>query len=167
MLLNCGTGGLLSVSWTARRSNQSILKEISPEYSLEELMVKLKLQHFGYLMWRTDSFVKTLMLGEIEGGRRRGRQRVRWLDQPSATRWMWVWVSSGSWWWTGKPGMLQSMRSQRVGPDWVTELTVYNTFLFRKIGLNCLYLQERFWIVNKLRLVEQSLAIHKHLTSVR
>ena len=71
---------LLSISWTARRSNQSILKEISPEYSLEELMVKLKLQHFGHLMWRTDSFEKTLMLGEIEGGRRRGRQRVRWLD---------------------------------------------------------------------------------------
>ena len=65
--------------WTARRSNQSILKEISPEYSLEGLMLKLKLQYFGYVMWRTDSFVKTLMLGKIEG-RRRGWQRMRWLD---------------------------------------------------------------------------------------
>ena len=71
---------LLRVPWTARRSNQSILKEISPEYSLKELMLKLKLQHFGHLMQRTDSLEKTLMLGKIEGGRRRGRQRMRWLD---------------------------------------------------------------------------------------
>ena len=71
---------LLRVLWTARRSNQSILKEISPEYSLEELMLKLKLQYFGHLMWRTDSLEKTLMLGKIEGGRRRGWQRMRWLD---------------------------------------------------------------------------------------
>ena len=71
---------LLRVPWTKRRSNQSILKEISPEYSLEGLMLKLKLQYFGHLMWRTDSFEKTLMLGKIEGGRRRGRQRMRWLD---------------------------------------------------------------------------------------
>ena len=70
----------MSVPWTARRSNQSILKEISPEYSLEGLMLKLKLQYLGYLMKRTDSFEKTLMLGKIEGGRRRGRQRMRWLD---------------------------------------------------------------------------------------
>ena len=71
---------LLRVPWTARRSNQSILKEISPEYSLEGLILKLKLQSFGYLMRRTDSFEKTLMLGKIEGRRRRGRQRMRWLD---------------------------------------------------------------------------------------
>ena len=71
---------LLRVPWTARRSNQSILKEISPEYSLEGLMLKLKLQYFGHLMWRTDSLEKTLMLGKIEGRRRRGRQRMRWLD---------------------------------------------------------------------------------------
>ena len=70
---------LLRVPWTARRSNQSILKEISPEYSLEGLMLKLKLQYFGYLMWRIDT-LKALMLGKIEGGRRRGRQRMRWLD---------------------------------------------------------------------------------------
>ena len=71
---------LLRVPWTARRSNQSILKEISPEYSLEGLMLKLKLQYSGYLMWRTGSFEKILMLGKIEDGRRRGRQKMRWLD---------------------------------------------------------------------------------------
>ena len=71
---------LLSVPWTARRSTQSILKEISPEYSLEGLMLKLKLEYFGHLMWRADSFEKTLMLGKIEGRRRRGQQRIRWLD---------------------------------------------------------------------------------------
>ena len=71
---------LLTVPQTARSSNQSILKEISPEYSLEELMLKLKLQYFGHLMWRTDSLEKTLMLGKIEGRRRRGQQRMRWLD---------------------------------------------------------------------------------------
>ena len=70
----------MRVPWTARRSNQSILKEISPEYSLEGLMLKLKLQYFDHLMRRTDSLEKTLMLGKIEGGRRRGRQRMRWLD---------------------------------------------------------------------------------------
>ena len=71
---------LLRVPWTARRFNQSILKEISPEYSLERLMLKLKLQYFDHLMWRADSLEKTLMLGKIEGRRRRGRQRMRWLD---------------------------------------------------------------------------------------
>ena len=71
---------LLRVCWTARRSNQSILKEISPGCSLEGLMLKLKLQYFGHLMWRVDSFEKTLMLGRVEGRRRRGRQRMRWLD---------------------------------------------------------------------------------------
>ena len=77
---------LLRVPWTTRRSNQSILKEISPEYALEGLMLKLKLQYFGHLMWRTDSFEKTLMLGNIEGERRRGWQRMRWLD--GITDWM-------------------------------------------------------------------------------
>ena len=71
---------LLRVPWTARRSNQSVLKDISPENSLEGLMLKLKLQYFGHLMWRADSFENTLMLGKIEGSRRRGRQRLRWLD---------------------------------------------------------------------------------------
>ena len=80
MLLNCGVGGLLRVPWTARRSNQSILKEISPQYLLEELMLKLKLQYFRHRMRRTDSLEKTLMLGKTEGRRRKGRQRLRWLD---------------------------------------------------------------------------------------
>ena len=116
---------LLRVPWTARRSNQSILKEISPKYSLEGLMLKLKLQYFGHLMQRADSFEKTLTLGKIEGGRRRGQQRMRWLDG-IITQWTWVWVISGSWWWTGKPGVLQSTGSQRVGYDWAnwTELIV-------------------------------------------
>ena len=77
--LNCGAGGLLRVPWTARRSNQSILKEINPEYSLERLMLKLKLQYFGHLMQRTNSLEETMMLGKIED-QRRGQQRMRWLD---------------------------------------------------------------------------------------
>ena len=102
---------LLRVPWPARRSNQSILKEISPEYSLEGLMLKLKLQYFGHLMWRTDLFEKTLMLGKIEG-RGEGDDRVwdGWMASP--THWTWIWVNSGSWWWTWRPGMLQSMGSQ-------------------------------------------------------
>ena len=80
MLLNCGVGEDLKIPWTARRSHQSILKEISPEYSLEGLMLKLKLQYFGHLMQRTDSLEKTLMLGGTGVRRRRGRQRMRWLD---------------------------------------------------------------------------------------
>ena len=100
----------LRVPWTARRSNQSILKEISPEYSLEGLMLKLNLQYFGQLMWRTDSFEKTLMLGKIEGRRRRGWHWMKWMASP--TQWIWVWVNSKSWWWTGRSGVLQSMGSQ-------------------------------------------------------
>ena len=80
MLLNCGWRRLLGVPWTARRSNQSIAKEISPGCSLEGLMLRLKLQHFGHLMRRTDSSEKTLKLGKIEGRRRRGRQRIKWLE---------------------------------------------------------------------------------------
>ena len=80
MLLNCGVGEDLRVPWTARRSNQSILKEISPGISLEGMMLKLKLEYFGHLMRRVDSLDKTLMLGGIGGRRKRGRQRMRWLD---------------------------------------------------------------------------------------
>ena len=112
---------LLRVPWIARRSNQSILKEISPEYSLEGLMLKLKLHYFGHLMWIADSLEKTLMLGKIEG-RRRGRQRMRSLDGLT-TQWTWIWVSSRSLWWTGKPDVLQSMGLQRVGHAWETELS--------------------------------------------
>ena len=99
---------LLRVPWTARRSNQSILKEISPECSLEGLMLKLKLQYFGHLMQKTDSFEKTLMLGKIEGRRRREQQRKSWLN--ATTNSMDMSLSKlWSWWWTGKPGMLQSI----------------------------------------------------------
>ena len=113
---------ILRVPWTARRSNQSILKEISPGCSLVGLILKLKLQYFGHLMRRADSFVKTLMLGKIEGRRRRGRQRMRDGWMASLTQWTWVWEDSGSWWWTGRPGVLRFMGSQRVGHDWATEL---------------------------------------------
>ena len=111
---------LLRVHWTARRSNQSILKEISPGCSLEELLLKLKLQYFGHLMWRVDSLEKTLILGGIGGRKRRDDRGDGWMA--SLTRLAWVWVNSGSWWWTGKPGVLWFMGSQRVGHDWVTEL---------------------------------------------
>ena len=112
---------LLRVPWTARRSNQSILKEISPECSLEGLMLKLKLHYFGHMMQRADSFEMTLMLGKIEvGGEGDDRGWDGWMA--SLTQWTWVWVNSGSWWWTGRPGMLWFMGSQRVWHNWVTEL---------------------------------------------
>ena len=99
----------------------AILKEVSPEYSLEGLMLRLKLQYFVHLMWRTDLLEKTQVLGKIEVKRRRdSRGWDGWMA--SLTPWTWVWASSRSWWWTMKPGVLQSMGSQRVGHDWVTEL---------------------------------------------
>ena len=110
---------LLRISWTARRSNQSILNEISLDYSLEGLMLELKLQSFGHLMQWTDSLEK---LGKIEGRMRKGDDRGwdGWMASPA--RWTWVWAGPGSWWWTGKPGVLQSMGPQRVRHDWGTEL---------------------------------------------
>ena len=109
---------LLRVPWTARRSNQSILKEISPEYSLEGLMLKLKLQYFGHLIWRTDSLGKSLMLRKIESRRRRGRQRMRWLNgitdlmDISLNKLQELVMDREAW----------SMGSQRVRHDWATEL---------------------------------------------
>ena len=99
-----------------------ILKEISPGCSLEGLMLKLKIQHFGHLMRRVDSLEKILMLGGIGDRRRRGRQRMRWLDGITNSM-TWIWVNSGSWWWTGRPGVLWHMGSQSLArlSDW-TEL---------------------------------------------
>ena len=104
---------LLRVPCMARRSNQSILKEINPEYSLVGLMSMLKLQYFGHLMWRINLLEKTLMLVKIEGRRRRGWQRMIWLDDIIDS---WVWANSWRQWRTGKPGV-----SQRVRTDWATE----------------------------------------------
>ena len=127
---------LLRVPWAARRSNQSILKEISPGCSLERLMLTLKLQYFDHLMRRADSFEKTLMLGKIEGRSRRGRQRMRWLDGITDSV-IWVWMNSGSWWWTGRPGVLRFMRLQSRTPlsDW-TELILSWVMLGKLLSLS-------------------------------
>ena len=112
---------LLRVPWTARRSNQSILK-INPGISLEGTMLKLKLQYFGHLMQRVASLEKRLWCWEglRAGGEGDDRGWDGWMA--SQTQWTWVWVNSGSWWWTGRPGVLRFMGSQRVGHDWATEL---------------------------------------------
>ena len=120
---------LFTVPWTARRSNQSILKEISPGISLEGMMLKLKLQYFGHFMQRVDSLEKILMLGGIgAGGKGDDRGWDGWMA--SLTWWTWVWVNSGCWWWTGRPGMLPFMGLQRIRHDWETglnwtELNIY------------------------------------------
>ena len=134
---------LLRVLWTARKSNQSILKEINPEYSMERLMLKLKLQYFGHLTQRTDSLEKALMLGKIEaGGEGDDREWDGWMALP--TRRTWAWASSGSWWWTRKPGVLHSMGSQRLEHDWVTELTELNLSIFLSLLV--------FWVLHLRRL---------------
>ena len=131
---------LLRVPWTARRSNQFILKEISAGCSSEGLMLKLKLKHFSHLMRRTDSLERTLMLGKIVGRRWDG-----WMA--SLTQWTWVWVDSESWWWMGRPGVLQFMGSQRVRHDWATELNWRSKYLsiafHRAIIINILTLSKK------------------------
>ena len=116
---------LLRVPWTARRSNQSILKEISPGISLGGMMLKLKLQYFGHLTWRADSLKKTLMLGKIEGRRRRGWQRMRWHHQLDGHEFEQALVVGDG------PGMLQSMGLQRKRHDWVTELNLCLLSIFK------------------------------------
>ena len=143
---------LLRVPWTARRSNHSILKEISPGCSLAGLVLKLKFENFGHVMRRDDSLEKTLMLGGIGGRRKRGRQSVRWLDG-SPTRWTWVWVNSGSWWWTGRPGVLRFMGWQRVRHDWATELNwtelrkLYNSALCGNDPESFIFHRNFFWFI--------------------
>ena len=132
---------LLRVPWTAGRSNQSILKEISPEYSLEGLMLKLKLQHFGHLMWRTH-WKRPWCWERLRAGEGDDRGWDDWMA--SLTQWTWVWVSSGSWWWTGKPGMLQSMEDTKSGTqqtelNWIP-ITKKNTLSRLGIGGNLLNL---------------------------
>ena len=114
----------LENSWTAGRSNESIRKEISPEYSLEDWCWNQNSQYFGHMMQNSDSLEKTLMLESLKaGGEGDDRECYGWMASP--IQWTWVWASSGIWWLTGKPGVLQSMGSQRVGHNWATELNWY------------------------------------------
>ena len=128
---------LLRVPWTARRSNQSILKEISPEYSLVGLMLKLNLQYCGHLMRRAKSLEKTWCWARLKAGGGEGDDRGQDGWMASLTQWTWVWANSRSWWWTGKPGMLQSMGLQRGRHDWATELNWTDPFPFVCSWLLC------------------------------
>ena len=145
-------GKTLRVPWTARKSNQSILKEISPEYSLEGLMLKLKLQYFGHLMWRADSFAGKDWRQEEKGVTE--DEMVGWHHW----QWTWVWASSGSWWWTGKSRLLKSTGLQRIRHDWVTELN-WTSFIF--LGSFSQYKSQThlFWKQSK---TEISLDIEHH-----
>ena len=135
---------LLRVPWTERRSNQSILKEISPGCSLEGLMLKLKLLYFSHLMWRDDSFERHWCWERLRAG---GEGDDRGWDGWMAllTQWTWVWMNSGSWWWTGRPGVLRFMGSQRVRHNWETELNWTDWLLWEywQIIRNCYQVVEK------------------------
>ena len=135
---------LLRVPWTARRSNQSILKEISPGCSLEEMMLKLKLQYFGHLMWRVHWKRLWCCEGLGAGGEGDDRGWDGWMASP--TRWTWVSVNSGSCWWTRRPGVLQFMGFQRVRHDWATELN-WTEWLKVLYIFSCIYLQYHLFLV--------------------
>ena len=126
---------LLGVPWTARRSNQFILKEISPGCSLEGLMLKLKLQYFGHLMRRADSLKRPWCWERLRaGGEVDDRGWAGWMG--SQTQWTWVWVDFGSWLWTGRPGVLQFMGSKKVGDNWMTELN-WTEHILGSVCLEC------------------------------
>ena len=134
---------LLKVPWTARRSNQSIRKEINLGISLEGMMLKLKLHYFGHLMQRVDSLEKTLILGGIGGRRRRGRPRMA-----SRTRWTWVWVNSATWWWTGRPGVCDSWGHKKSDTtEWLNWTDCINN-LSSHIGK----LQRKQWYKHKVNI---------------
>ena len=153
MLLNCGVGeDSWESSWTARRFNQSILKEISPEYSLKGLMLKMKLQYFCHLMQELTHLKRPWCWERLKvGGEGDDRGWDDWMASP--TQWTGAWVNSGSWWWIGRPGGLQSMGSQRVGHNWATEL---NWTCFTIGNITLIVLQNVWlWIANFLKICEK------------